>query len=60
MKMMSNVSSGAYGVVEDLMVMDDEPLLGTWRIEARALGHNHENVTYSDQVQLDWNCQNNH
>ncbi|KAH3716684.1 hypothetical protein DPMN_059410 [Dreissena polymorpha] len=47
---MTNVSSGAYGVVEDLMIMDDEPLLGTWRIESKARRHDYENNTYSDEA----------
>ncbi|XP_052246732.1 CD109 antigen-like [Dreissena polymorpha] len=50
MKKMTNVSSGAYGVVEDLMIMDDEPLLGTWRIESKARRHDYENNTYSDET----------
>ncbi|KAH3716732.1 hypothetical protein DPMN_059461 [Dreissena polymorpha] len=50
MKKMTNVSSGVYGVVEDLMIMDDEPVLGKWRIESKAIAHKHENVSYSDQT----------
>ena len=36
MKLMLNASEPNYGVVEDLMIMDSEPVLGTWSVSANA------------------------
>jgi hypothetical protein len=32
MKKMTNVSESQWGVVEDFLVMDTEPVLGKWKI----------------------------
>lgn len=50
MKRMQNVTSGAYGVVEDFMIMDDEPVLGDWYITATAHAHYRDGSYYSETV----------
>jgi hypothetical protein len=35
MKNMVNVSESNYGVIEDYLIMDSEPVLGTWTITAK-------------------------
>ncbi|WAQ93985.1 CD109-like protein, partial [Mya arenaria] len=49
MKKLANVTSGTYGVLEDFMLMDEEPVLGTWRIESRALRHRYDGVEYFEK-----------
>ena len=36
MKLMINSSEPNYGVVEDNMIMDSEPVLGDWVVNAKA------------------------
>ena len=36
MKLMINSSEPKYGVVEDYMIMDSEPVLGDWVVNAKA------------------------
>jgi hypothetical protein len=35
MKNMVNASESNYGVIEDYLIMDSEPVLGTWTITAK-------------------------
>ncbi|WAQ93996.1 CD109-like protein, partial [Mya arenaria] len=50
MKKLANVTSGTYGVLEDFMLMDEEPVLGTWRVESRALRHRYDGVEYFEKL----------
>ena len=52
MKQMLNVSSGEYGVVEDSMIMDDEPVLGRWQLTATSHIHYNGHNQYSKKVIL--------
>ena len=36
MKLMLNASEPNYGVVEDNMIMDSEPVIGDWTVNAKA------------------------
>ena len=36
MKLMINASEPNYGVVEDFMIMDSEPVIGKWSVRAQA------------------------
>ncbi|XP_052800199.1 CD109 antigen-like isoform X1 [Mya arenaria] len=49
MKKLANVTSGTYGVLEDFMLMDEEPVLGTWLVESRALRHRYDGVEYFEK-----------
>lgn len=49
MKKMQNVTSGSYGVLEDFLIMDDEPILGQWTITSSAYGH-YMDGSYYDQT----------
>ena len=35
MKLMINASEPNYGVVEDFMIMDSEPVIGKWSVSAK-------------------------
>ncbi|WAQ93982.1 CD109-like protein, partial [Mya arenaria] len=50
MKKLANVTSGTYGVLEDFMLMDEEPVLGTWLVESRALRHRYDGVEYFEKL----------
>lgn len=50
MKQMKNVTSGDYGVLEDFMIMDEEPVLGPWTITSTAYSHYTDDVYYSAKV----------
>ena len=36
MKLMINASEPNYGVVEDFMIMDSEPVIGKWSVSVKA------------------------
>ena len=40
MKKLINVSEPTYGVVEDFLIMDTEPVLGSWKIEVSTVDRN--------------------
>jgi len=51
MKRLINVTAGSYGVLEDFMIMDEEPVLGQWRITVKARSHNDSSgLYYSEEV----------
>lgn len=50
MKQLHNVTSGSYGVIEDFLIMDDEPILGQWTITSKSYAHSMDGSYYPASV----------
>jgi len=56
MKRLINVTAGSYGVLEDFMIMDEEPMLGKWWIAVKARSHNDSSGIYYSEKVMHYKC----